>query len=62
MDPKMVMHPIKPGLDGKDMADFTDPNGKKLFIEFVEKVKKNGEGMVPYLWDKPGSSKPAETL
>ncbi|MBW2492559.1 MAG: cache domain-containing protein, partial [Deltaproteobacteria bacterium] len=36
MHPKMVMHPIKPSLNGQDLSDFKDPNGKHLFNEFVK--------------------------
>lgn len=58
MHPIMVMHPVKPELDGKDLSTFTDPNGKKLFQAFVDKVQTEGEGLVPYLWPKAGSDKP----
>jgi methyl-accepting chemotaxis protein len=58
MAPKMVMHPIKPELDGKDLADFKDPNGKRLFMEFVDTVRKSGSGYVDYLWPKPGHADP----
>ena len=58
MKPAMIMHPIKPELDGKDLSDMKDPNGKKLFVEFVDTVKKHKEGMVDYLWPKPGQSAP----
>ena len=56
--PRMVMHPIKPALDGKDLSDFKDPNGKKLFVAMVDVVKKNGAGFVEYLWPKPGHEDP----
>lgn len=52
---RILMHPIKPQLDGKDLSNFEDPNGKKLFTEMVNIVKKSGEGFVPYHWPKPGS-------
>lgn len=59
LHPRMLMHPIKPELDGKDLSDFKDPNGFKLFVEFAEKGKSaEGEGFVPYLWPKPGSPNP----
>ena len=54
----MIMHPIKPALDGKDLSDFTDPNGKKIFSIMVNVVKNSGEGLVPYHWPKPGSEEP----
>ena len=57
-DVKMVMHPIKPALDGKDMANFEDPEGKKLFSEMAKVTKASGQGFVTYLWAKPGEEKP----
>jgi methyl-accepting chemotaxis protein len=58
LGPRMVMHPFKPELDGKDLNDFKDPAGKFLFVEFVKACKENGEGFVDYLWPKPGFDKP----
>lgn len=58
MTPRMIMHPMKPELDGKDLSDFKDPNGKRLFVEFVETVKSNKAGFVYYLWPKPGFKSP----
>ncbi|MBF0458444.1 MAG: methyl-accepting chemotaxis protein [Nitrospirae bacterium] len=62
MHPNMIMHPYKSELDGKDISDFKDPNGKRLFVEFVDEVKKNKEGFVYYLWPKPGFSNPVEKV
>ncbi|MBU1001870.1 MAG: cache domain-containing protein [Proteobacteria bacterium] len=57
--PRMVMHPIKPALDGQDLSDFKDPKGKKLFVEMTKAVQNDaGEGMVDYLWSKPGEKDP----
>ena len=56
MQPAMVMHPIKPELDGRDLSGFKDASGKLLYNDFVAMVKNNGEGFVPYLWPKPGST------
>ncbi|TYP86547.1 methyl-accepting chemotaxis protein [Blastococcus xanthinilyticus] len=58
MAPTMVMHPIKPELDGTDLSANADPNGKKLFVEFVETVEAQGSGYVDYLWPKPGEEEP----
>ncbi|HRE18306.1 MAG TPA: methyl-accepting chemotaxis protein [Rhodocyclaceae bacterium] len=62
MKPVMVMHPFKPELDGKDLADFKDPDGKLLFVEFVNMVKAHGAGMVAYKWPKPGASAPVQKI
>ncbi len=50
MQPKMVMHPYLPELNGKSLADYSDPEGKLLFVAFVDTVKKHNEGFVPYMW------------
>ncbi len=53
--PKMVMHPIKSELNGKDLSNNKDAKGKKHFVEMTEIVKKNKDGgLVKYWWDKPG--------
>ncbi|MBU1884498.1 methyl-accepting chemotaxis protein [bacterium] len=56
--PKMIIHPIKPELNGKDLSDFKDPNGIYLFKEMVNIAVKNSSGMVKYYWSKPGFDKP----
>ena len=60
--PRMVMHPIKPKLDGKDLLDFKDPKGKRLFVEFVRTCQKSGGGFVEYYWPKPGESDPVPKI
>jgi len=55
MHPTMIMHPTVSSLDGKDLSDYRDPNGKKLFIEMVNVCKEKGEGFVDYQWPKPGA-------
>jgi methyl-accepting chemotaxis protein len=60
MGPKMVMHPIKPEMNGTDLTANKDPNGKQLFVEFVNTVKAGGKGFVDYYWPKPGSPDPVE--
>jgi methyl-accepting chemotaxis protein len=58
LSPRMIMHPTKPELDGKDLAGFKDPTGKAVFLAMVEAVKQGGEGDVDYLWPKPGHDDP----
>ncbi len=62
MHPRMVMHPIKPALNGKDLSQIKDPNGKRLFVAFADTVRRDGAGFVPYEWPKPGSDKPQPKL
>ena len=51
LTPRMIMHPYRPELEGQNLATFTDPSGKHLFLEFVTTVKQQGgSGYVEYLW------------
>jgi methyl-accepting chemotaxis protein len=54
----VVMHPIKPELDGKSDLG---ANGQ-LFDSFAKKVRDDKAGFVAYLWSKPGSEVPVEKL
>nr|WP_315476412.1 methyl-accepting chemotaxis protein [uncultured Undibacterium sp.] len=62
MRPYMVMHPIKPALDGTDLSTNKDPTGKFLFNEFVKVVKEKGAGYVFYMWAKPGNEQPVQKV
>jgi methyl-accepting chemotaxis protein len=62
MTPRVVMHPINPKLDGQDVSGMKDPHGFALFQGFVDVVRRDGQGMVPYLWPKPGHEQPVEKL
>ena len=62
MQPRMVMHPMKPELNGSDLSTNKDPNGKALFVDFVNVVKKDGAGFVSYEWPKPGFNQPQPKL
>jgi len=62
MTPRVLMHPIKPELDGKDVSDMKDPTGKHLFVEFADTVKKEGAGFVSYMWPKPGFDQPVPKI
>ncbi|MDP3830269.1 MAG: cache domain-containing protein, partial [Ignavibacteriaceae bacterium] len=50
MQPKMIVHPYRPDLDGKDLNTFEDSHHKKLFVEMVNVVKQHGDGFVDYTW------------
>jgi methyl-accepting chemotaxis protein len=60
--PKMLMHPMKPELEGKDLSALKDPNGKALFLEMVKVVKSEGAGFVAYQWAKPSSTQPVDKI
>jgi len=48
--PIMVMHPYRPDLNKKELSDYSDSHGKKLFLEFVKVAKKDKHGFVDYMW------------
>lgn len=60
--PAMVMHPMKPDLNGKDLRSFKDPNGKALFVEMVNVTQRNQQGVVEYQWPKPGAEQPVDKV
>jgi methyl-accepting chemotaxis protein len=62
MQPRMVMHPIKPEMNGQDLSEYKDPNGKKLFVEMTDAVRRSGSGFVDYEWSKPGKDTPQPKL
>ncbi len=62
MVPTMVMHPMKPELDGKNIGEVTDPNGKHLFVDCLRVAREKGSGFVSYEWPKPGHDKPVPKI
>jgi methyl-accepting chemotaxis protein len=63
LEPRMVMHPFKPELEGKPLVDYRDPNGKRLFVEAVKTVRASPEGgFVDYEWPMPGSDTPVPKI
>jgi methyl-accepting chemotaxis protein len=62
LHPRIVMHPYRPELDGQDVSETKDPDGKKLFVEFARVGRESGEGFVDYQWPKYGADKPQPKL
>jgi len=60
--PTMIMHPIKPALNGKNVGGVKDPDGTPLFINMVNIVREKGQGFVPYKWPKPGVDEPVDKI
>ena len=53
----IVMHPIKPQLDGTAGADVRDSNGVSPFVAAAQSARSGG-GFFTYLWPKPGETEP----
>ncbi len=57
MHPRMVIHPYRTDLNGQDLTQYTDPEGTRVFVEFVRIVRESGAGFASYKWqwkDDPG--------
>jgi PAS domain S-box-containing protein len=65
MHPRMIMHPYRSDLNGKDLEDFRDPRGVAIFVEFADLVRREGEGYIDYVWqwkDDPQRLEPKESF
>lgn len=62
MQAVVVLHPIKPELEGQNLSESKDAHGKKLFSEFVATVARQKSGFVDYYWSKPGAPQPVPKL
>ncbi len=47
-EPRMLMHPIMPGLDNKYMGNYHDPNDVYFFRNMVDACKKHNSGIITY--------------
>ena len=55
----MLMHPMKPEMNGKNFIGLKDKNGKLFYAEMVKLCKEKGEGWVDFFWPKPGAAEPS---
>ena len=62
MTPRVVMHPLKPELNGQDVSGMKDPNGLALFMAFVDTVRREKAGFVAYQWPRAGSPQPVDKI
>jgi len=58
----ILMHPTHPELEGKNLTNMKDVNGKLWMQEFIETAKTNGSGWVDYMWFKPGEDQPSKKI
>ncbi len=65
IQPRMIMHPYRPDLEGQDLSGFTDARGVKIFVKFAALVQREGEGYIDYVWqwnDDPERLEPKESF
>lgn len=51
-----LVNPAFPNLEGRNLLDLKDTEGKQLIREMIEVVQTSGSGWVDYMWPKPGDS------
>lgn len=49
----------QPSLEGRNILDLEDLNGKKLAREYIAAAMEHGDAWVGYTWYRPGSNEPA---
>lgn len=50
MQPFMIMHPYRQELVGKNLSEYEDPEGKRLFTEAARIAEREGQGYIDYMW------------
>ncbi|MBI2275926.1 MAG: methyl-accepting chemotaxis protein [Dechloromonas sp.] len=55
---RMVRHPIKPELEGKDLSGLKDANGVLIVVEAVAAAKRGKHEFVDYIWPRSKDSQP----
>ena len=48
--PVMIMHPYRHQMEGMELTQYTDPEGKKFFVEITQIVQQTGDGYIDYKW------------
>lgn len=55
---RMVMHPMRPELEGEDLSHLTDARGKHVFLAMNDVVRREGKGEIDYFWPRPSDQEP----
>lgn len=60
--PVMLMHPLGAKLEGADLSQLKDSNGKLFNQEMVRVARDQGGGVVPYSWPRIGQQEPVDKV
>ena len=64
MQVRMIMHPYRTDLNGRDVSDFQDPRGVRIFVEFANALRDRDDAYVEYVWqwkDDPERLEPKQS-
>ena len=59
---RALVDPAYPALQGRDLAGFRDAIGRPVMKEIINKLQKEDEAWVQYLWPRPGAVVPSRKL
>ncbi|HBO6052648.1 TPA: methyl-accepting chemotaxis protein [Pseudomonas aeruginosa] len=59
---RMLLHPMSPEIEGRDVSDLKDAKGIAINQEMVSVAQSSGHGIVEYSWPKPGAVQPADKI
>jgi ABC-type amino acid transport substrate-binding protein len=57
-----LVNPVSPELEGTDLIDFKDANGKLVIREMIEMLRDKDSGWMEYMWPKPGATTPSKKM
>ena len=61
-EPRMLMHPRQPQLDGRLLGDYRDADGHFPFREMARIAREKGDGYLEYQWANPGDPAPQRKI
>jgi signal transduction histidine kinase len=59
---RALVDPAFPEKEGRDLTLFRDAIGRPVMKEIIDKLRKNDEVWVQYLWPRPGAVAPSRKL
>lgn len=58
-DGKELVNGAFPNIEGRNLMDYKDSNGKYIVRDYINLALTRGAGWIDYLWPKPGQSEPS---
>ena len=55
-----IVNPPSPEIEGTNVLDTKDANGKTLIREMIAMLETRGSGWIDYMWPKPGKIAPSK--
>ena len=59
---KVIMNPVKPELEGRNLWELEDPTGIKLVQDLISVAQRKHGGFTSYVWEKPSLGRDVEKI